>query len=132
VRRLILLIPLVALLGGLLAACGGGSGTSDQAPKAVEAYLQALVSQNADKLANLSCKDWEKNATMELDSFQAVSATLEGLTCKQSGSEGNNILVTCQGKIVATYNNEKQDLDLSGRTYKVAQEGGEWRVCGYR
>ena len=38
----------------------------------------------------------------------------------------------CKGKIVATYNNEDQELDLSVRTYQVVQEGGEWLVCGVR
>ena len=38
----------------------------------------------------------------------------------------------CNGNIVATYNNEDQQLDLSVRTYQVVQEGGEWLVCGTR
>jgi hypothetical protein len=119
----------------LLAACGGaGGGQAGGSPAAgaVEAYLQALVDKDTAKLANQSCKDWESQATLEMDSFQAVTAVLDGVACKETGKDGSNTYVNCVGNIVATYNNEKQSLDLSPRTYKVVQEGGEWRVCGYK
>ena len=35
-------------------------------------------------------------------------------------------------KIVANYGNEVLELDLSERSYQVVEEGGEWRMCGYR
>lgn len=38
----------------------------------------------------------------------------------------------CTGKAVLDYNGEKQEVDLSALVYKVAREGGEWRVCGYQ
>ncbi len=118
----------------LLAACNAQSGGSVGSPaaQAVQIYLQALVDKDAAKLSNQSCKAWESDATLEMDSFQAVTATLEGVSCQETGKDGNATLVHCQGSIVATYNNEKQNLDLSPRTYKVVQEGGEWRVCGYQ
>jgi hypothetical protein len=61
-----------------------------------------------------------------------LSARLEGLACEQTGTDGDTALVLCNGNIVATYNNEDQQLDLSVRTYQVVQEGGEWLVCGTR
>jgi hypothetical protein len=116
----------------LLAACGAQAGGSNSpAVQAVQTYLQALVAKDATKLANQSCKTWESEATLEMDSFQAVTATLEGVSCQETGKDGSATLVNCKGNIVATYNGEKQNLDLSPRTYKVVQEGGEWRVCGY-
>lgn len=119
------------LLGGLLlTACAGGSNS--QAPQAVELYLQALVNQEADQLATLSCKDWEADALMEVDSFQGVSAALDGLSCSEVGSAEGVVFVECQGTIQATYGNEQQEIPLSGRSYKVVQEGGEWLMCGYR
>jgi hypothetical protein len=123
---------LFALLVGavLLAACAAQTGSA--AAQAVEGYLNALIAKDSAKLSNLSCKDWESQATMEMDSFQAVTAVLEGVSCKETGVDGATTFVNCQGNIVATYNNEQQKLDLSPRTYKVTQEGGEWRVCGYR
>lgn len=129
--RKFFLIVLVAVIATLsLTACASGN---DNAPaKAVEDYLNALVAKDANRLSTLSCGDWEDDALLELDSFQAVTARLEGPACEQTGADGDTALVLCRGKIVATYNNEDQELDLSVRTYQVVQEGGEWLVCGVR
>lgn len=127
-RLIFILILALSML--LLAACGGGG--KEASAQTVEAYLQALVKGDSDKLSTLSCKDWETQAVMELDSFQGVSASLDGLSCSQSGMDGDTALVACEGNILATYNNEQQKLPVSGRAYQVKQEGGEWRVCGYR
>jgi hypothetical protein len=129
ISRLVLFTLLV--ISTLLAACGAQTGGSP-AVQAVQSYLQALVAKDATKLANQSCKAWESNATLEMDSFQAVTATLQGVACQETGKDGSATLVNCKGAIVATYNGEKQNLDLSPRTYEVVQEGGEWRVCGYK
>jgi hypothetical protein len=111
-----------------LAACG----QQDAPGKAVEAYYQALVDKDADLLVNLSCADWEEQATMEVDSFEAVSAELKDAKCQTSGEDGDAKLVTCTGSIIATYNDEQQTLSLDRHTYRVVSEGGEWRMCGYQ
>ena len=132
-RILFGILVITALLA--LAGCAGGAGsgqTTQGASSAVESYLQALVTQDTAKLSTLSCKDWEQQALLELDSFQGVTAKVENPGCVESGKDGSASLVKCQGKIVATYNNENQELSLTGRTYKVVQEGGDWRVCGYQ
>ena len=109
------------------------TSNNDRAPvQAVENYLNALVEKDANRLTTLSCGNWEEEALLELDSFQAVAARLEGLACEQTGTDGDTALVLCNGNIVATYNEEDQQLDLSVRTYQVVQEGGEWLVCGTR
>jgi outer membrane lipoprotein-sorting protein len=113
-----------------LSACASNTGNAPV--QAVEGYLTALVEKDANRLTTLSCGDWEDDALLELDSFQAVTARLEGLACEQTGTDGDTALVLCNGNIVATYNNEDQQLDLSVRTYQVVQEGGEWLVCGTR
>ena len=128
-RKLFLILILV-ILANLLSAC---ATKKDDAPaKAVEDYLNALVAKDSDRLTTLSCSDWEDDALLELDSFQAVTTKLDGLACSQTGTDGDTALVLCKGKIIATYNNEDQELDLSARTYQVVQEGGEWLVCGVR
>lgn len=124
-KRLILLTVFASLL---LAACGTSPAAGPE--KVVEAYLNALNEKDSTRLSTLSCADWEPTALMELDSFQAVSTTLEGLSCAQTGMDGDNALVKCQGKIVASYNGELQDFDLSARTYIVDNSTGEWLVCG--
>ena len=129
-RKFTLAVILISILALLLSACGGKA--ADPASKAVVDYLNALVAKDSTKLAALSCKDWESNALMELDSLQAVKTRLEGLSCKSVGTDGTTTSVKCDGKLVATYNGEDQTLDISARTYQVVQQGGEYLVCGYK
>ena len=129
-RKFFLLLILVLLAILALAACA--TQKEDAPAKAVEDYLNALVAKDSDRLTTLSCSDWEDDALLELDSFQAVTTKLDGLACQQTGTDGDTALVLCKGKIIATYNNEDQDLDLSVRTYQVVQQDGDWLVCGTR
>lgn len=129
-RKFSLILLTAVMMTLLMAAC---SANDAEAPaRAVENYLNALVAKDADRLSTLSCGEWEDDALLELDSFQAVTARLEGLACEQTGTDGTTALVLCNGNIVATYNDEDQELDLSVRTYQVVQENGEWLVCGVR
>jgi hypothetical protein len=130
VRKALVTLILVIFATLSLSACA--SKSNDAPAKAVENYLHALVAKDENRLTTLSCKDWEDDALLELDSFQAVTARLEGVACSQTGTDGDTALVLCKGKIIATYNNEDQELDLSVRTYQVVQEGGDWLVCGER
>ena len=125
-------IIIVALLGlsVILTACGAGS--SNGAAEAVEGYVNAIVSNDEAKLISLSCADWESDALIELDSFQLVNITLDGFACQQTGTDGEITLVDCQGKMLLSYNNEAQELDLSTRTYQVVEQGGDWLICGVR
>jgi len=118
------------VLGLLLAGCAGSQTTS--APTTTQAYIKALVSKDATMLTSLSCAAWEADAKTELDSFGAVTARLEDLSCNDAGKDGNFTLVACRGKIIANYNGEDQTINLADRTYKLIQEGGDWRMCGYR
>ena len=145
-RRILALV----LLAGVLSACAGAGASATATPSAsatpsptqppavpgsviaVQNYLQAVVTKNVDKVSTLSCKDWEQQAIQEVDSLQAVKAELSGLACTQSSADASGALVKCQGKILITYNTEQQELDLSLRTYKVVQSGGDWLVCGYQ
>jgi len=127
-RKLILILSLV-LAAVIPATC---ASNTDAPVKAVENYLNALVNKEADVLSTLVCGDWEEDALIELDSFQAVSARLEDVSCSQTGTDGDTALVLCTGNIVATYNDEDQQLDLSTRTYQVVQQSGDWLVCGTR
>ena len=128
-RRFFLILLTLAILS--LAACSA-SNTNIAPAKAVEDYLTALVEKDEDRLSTLVCGEWEEDALIELDSFQAVTTRLEGLACEQTGTDGETALVLCNGKIIATYTNEDQEIDLSARTYQVTQEGGDWLVCGVR
>ncbi len=129
-RNVLLTLILTVAASLLLAACS--SSNTDAPAKAVEEYLNTLVAKDADRLPTLVCGAWEEDALIELDSFQAVTARLESVACEQTGTDGDTALVLCNGSIIASYNNEDQELDLSVRTYQVVQEGGDWLVCGTR
>jgi hypothetical protein len=126
---IILLVMLTSVM--ILAACRKESDGTE-ASKVAEAYLMALVNKDSTSLSTFSCKDWEAQASMELDSFQAVKTELQDLSCSKTGSEGDMDVVTCTGKINATYNNENMQIDLSKRPFLMKQQGGEWQVCGYK
>lgn len=124
--RTILITLLTALL---MTACAAAPAPE----KTVENYIQAINAKDSTRLQNASCKSWEADALMMLDSFQAVTTTLEGLACRQAGKDENgNTLVACTGKIVASYNGEVQEFDLSVQQYVVENSSGEWLVCGIK
>lgn len=114
----------------LLTACAPAESAGPET--AVEAYWNAINEKDSTSLSTLSCANWELDAMMALDAFQAVTTTLEDLECAQTGTEGENAIVTCQGKLVASYDGELQEFDLSLRTYLVENSTGEWLVCGER
>ena len=127
-RRTSTLIVMGIVLILTLSACASG----DLAAQSVENYYQALMDKNTDSAIALSCADWELNAQMEVDSFQAVDAYLDGFTCEQTGTDGDMALVSCEGQIVMSYDGEDQFLDLSVQSYQVLEQGGDWLFCGYR
>lgn len=112
-----------------LTAC---SPKVDAPAQTVEKYLQALVAANRDQIVALSCADWEEYALLEVDSLMAVTARLEGLACTSTPDPAGGFSVTCTGKLIATYGNEDQEIDLSLRTYSVVEQGGEYLMCGYK
>lgn len=121
---------LMLALSIILSACGASA--SNGAAPAVEGYITALAAKDEAALISLSCADWEEDARIELDSFQLVEVTVNGMSCQQSGTDGDKTLIDCQGMLKMSYNGEPQELDLSTRTYEVVEQGGDWLVCGVR
>jgi predicted small secreted protein len=113
----------------LLAACAPVAGPE----KSVEKYFQAVNEKDASLLSTITCKAWEMDALMILDAFQAVSTELEGLSCQQTGTTADGLaVVSCSGKIIASYEGEAVEFDLSIQEYLVENANGEWLVCGTR
>ena len=129
-RTVLWKLPVTLMTIILLTACS--SSNSDAPAQAVEDYLNTLVAKDADRLPTLVCGDWEEDALIELDSFQAVTARLDNVACAQIDTDGGTALINCTGNIIATYNEEDQEIDLSLITYQAVQQGGEWLVCGTR
>lgn len=114
----------------LLSACGASA--SGGAAPGVEGYITALAAKDEAALISHSCADWEDDALLELDSFALVEVTVDGMSCAESGTDGDKTLVDCQGRFQMSYGGEPQELDLSARTYEVIEQGGDWLVCGVR
>ena len=125
---LLFIIVTILTLSSCTAAPGGDASGAVQA---LQGYLTALVDKDEAKLTSLTCPDFETDALLEYDSFQAVKTQLAGLTCQPAGSENGDVLVNCQGKILASYTNEAQEFDLSSRVYRMTKSGADWQVCGY-
>jgi ABC-type glycerol-3-phosphate transport system substrate-binding protein len=129
-RTLLLLV--VLLLAILLAGCSGRTDNKAAAAPAVQAYWQAMVDRDLNKVVASSCAAWEAQARTEFNSFSAVKLKLDNVSCQVAGQSGDTLQVTCTGAIIANYGAEDQTIDIANRRYRVVSEGGEWRMCGYQ
>ena len=114
-------IFLLAIL--MLVSCTS-SGGGDPA-KVVAQYLQAKVAADQTTMRGLLCSSMEANLEQEASSFAGLDAKLDSMACTR---QGDSDVVSCTGKIVATYGTEKTDFPLV--SYKVVQEDGAWKWCG--
>ena len=124
------IIVSMLVLSIILSACGASA--SGGAAPAVENYITALASKDQAALISNSCADWEDDALIELDSFALVEVTVDGMSCAESGTDGDKTLIDCTGMLNMSYNGEPQSLDLADRTYEVIEQDGNWLVCGVR
>jgi hypothetical protein len=107
----------------LLAACGQSDPSA-----AMMAYLQARVEADATKMQNLACAEWESQAAIQAQSFRAMNAQLQDVTCATGAQDGDFTLVSCDGRIITSYEGENREWELG--TYRMKQEDGEWKMCG--
>ena len=122
---------LVILIAVFFTGCSGASN-SDPAARTVERYLQSLAGRDLNQMITNACTAWEAQARQEYDSFAAVSLELNEVSCKSTGQEQAYTLVDCTGSIIANYGDEDLQIDVAAQTFRVIQEGGDWRVCGYQ
>lgn len=114
----------------LLSACSKKTDSSE-ATKPVEAFYNAIVTQNRDRVSSITCADWEKDAMREVDAFMGVKSELKDFSCSVSSEEKDEAVVTCKGSIAASYGTEVTNFPLENRSHKVIKEQGEWHICGY-
>jgi hypothetical protein len=127
-RRLFTGVLIGLVIGLSLAACSGAQ--SDSPAAAVETYLKTRITGDEARLVALVCKDREGDARTEAASFSSMKANIEGLSCKQSGTDGQFTIVACAGKMTTVYAGETRNIDLAARAFKAIQEDGKWKVCG--
>jgi hypothetical protein len=127
-NRFYIIIMIIILASLTFSACASGQ---DAPAQAVEHYYQALVEKDQDRMVSLTCAEFESQALLEFDSFVSVETTLADFSCETVSQEDGTAQVTCQGAISASYQGEVRDFPLSGQTYQVIQQAGEWLMCGY-
>lgn len=116
----------------LLAACAPASAVpGDGAARTLQTHLQALADKDEAAYSQALCPQWQMDALLEFDAYQGVKTTLDGLACRQSGTQGDQVLVTCQGKLAFSYANETRQVDLAQRVYHLSPLNGGWQVCGF-
>ena len=121
--KLLLLITTIVMLVLLMACSSSSSG--DQA-QIVEKYMQAKAGGDADTIRQLLCSEMESVLERESRTFESVSdVRIEGMACQRVGESD---VVSCEGKIVATYGAEDTEFPLG--SYSVVEEDGEWKWCG--
>jgi len=126
-KKTIRIVGILTVLSLTITACIQQGSAED----AIDAYLNALVAKDVVRAVDKSCLDWEEGAHAEASSFEAVIVRLDGLTCTPTSVIGEQTLVNCEGKIIANYGGEDQDIPLAGRIYVAVLEDGEWKMCGY-
>ena len=129
-KKSFVLILMAVVLMTVLSACSKKSD-SGEAVKPVEAFYNAIVTQNRDKIGSITCADWEKDALREVDAFMGVKSELKDFSCSASESGEKEAVVTCKGSIAASYGTEITNFPLDNRSHKVIKEQGEWHICGY-
>ena len=118
-RILFLLLPII-----ILAGCATETDPADTIMK----YLEARLTSNVDQLRELSCSAWESQVPLQAASFESIDASLQDATCKTTGTFNDMTIVECTGKIVYEYNGEQNERELGN--FLVAQENGDWKMCG--
>ncbi len=103
---------------------------SGEPDRIVEDYFNAIASGDAVRAANLSCAAWEDRARTDADSFLNVDTTIEEMHCSIVSETEDTVDVWCSGYIVADYQGENLNIDLSLQVYRLVAEDGVWRVCG--
>ena len=102
-----------------------GCASTDNPAKVVEEYFTAIINDDVERLAELTCSAHEAEAITTATSFRNTGAELQDMQCSLTGDSN---IVACQGKIVVSYQGELREFPL-GR-YRIEQEDGAWRVCG--
>lgn len=107
-----------------LCSCSQAIDESDPSDMVIQ-YFQAKVAGDKDALQGLLCSELESTLNAEARSFSTVKAELVDATCN---FKADNQVVACAGVIVADYNGENTEFQLT--SYRVVQEDGAWKWCG--
>jgi hypothetical protein len=106
--------------------------TPHPAVDVIEQYLAARARVDTAAVEGLACAAWKPQARTEAASFRSMNAELVNVACAVTGTDGDAALVQCQGKIVTHYSGQTRDWPQDRFTYRVVNESGAWKMCGYK
>ena len=66
-----------------------------------------------------------------MDGLLSVESAASDVTCEVIDENGDTASVACSGSLDLTYDGEIQSRSLSGRTFTLLKEDGQWRVCAF-
>lgn len=128
-KFLLILLPMLTIL---VAGCAQNQSDPNAPSKAIERYLEARISKNDEIFVGTFCSDFEFDALTEFDSFGAVEATIQEMSCKVDSISEGQANITCTGSVDVVYDGENNNtLDLGRFLYSAVQEDDEWKMCGY-
>ncbi|MDX2162478.1 MAG: hypothetical protein SF162_14220 [bacterium] len=116
---------------GLALLQGSAQAVDSESPEGVVyQYLEARTRASAADMQALSCSAWDTQAVTQSQSFRAMNATLQDVSCSVSAAEssGDQAVVVCEGVIRTAYSGQTRDWPI--KDYALVQEDGVWRICG--
>ncbi len=73
--KVVLVLALVALLGGVVIGCGGGSGSGPE--DTVKNMFNAIEAENADKVGSYCTEDIREDVVSAMESFFAIADSIK-------------------------------------------------------
>jgi hypothetical protein len=129
VLKKLTLVMLLTVLAVIVVACN--SAPSETPVSGVENYLKAMTAADEAALLTRTCKAQEGDVSGVADSMRSMNATIEGLSCRDAGTDGDYTIVACTGNLITNYAGETTRRDLGARWFRMIQEDGAWKMCGY-
>ena len=128
-KSITILALILVLFLAVLSACKSVRTPAD----VIVEYLEALAASDQTSAVANSCAAWEEQALAEGASFINVDVSLKDLDCQVQFQTDTDATVVCTGSFLFSYDaGEEQELNLFGRVFSLVNEGGEWRMCGYK
>ncbi len=91
-------------------------------------YLTARVDGDRATMSALACAAYQGQVVLQAQSFRAMQAELNGVSCATTQQDSSTAVVQCSGSIQTNYNGVLRQWPPG--SYTMALEGNAWHVCG--
>jgi hypothetical protein len=122
---------ILVILAVTLTSCN--TSTTESPADVVEAYINALASQDSAQAVELSCIYWKEAGKAEVSAFEGYEVSLEKVDCTVTEEDEEVATVSCPGNyVLEDSEGQTTTLALDQRSYLVKFEDDAWKVCGYK